>query len=306
MHDRMFCLLGKGTKGGDYMNIGFIGAGKVGFSLGKYFKLNQHFLSGYYSQNLASSLKAAEFTDSKQFSNIKDLVSESDIIFLTVPDSALAALSKEISQYEVLGKIFCHCSGAFNHTILSELKDKGAFTFSVHPFLAISDKYTSYQDLSKAFFTIETSLTDTEILEKKRQIEELIKSCNNNYEFIDSKDKVKYHTSAVFASNLMIGLVNMATNLLLDCGFSSKSANLALSNILESNLSNIINKGCENALTGPIERNDSKTIASHLDCLKDKDNYLEAYKALSRQLVLIANKKYPDRNYSEINTLLED
>ena len=298
-------FLGKDTKGGDYMNIGFIGAGKVGFSLGKYLKLNQHFLSGYYSQNLSSSLKAAEFTDSKQFTNIKNLVGESDIIFLTVPDSALATVSQEISQYPVAGKIFCHCSGAFNHEILSELEAKGAFTFSVHPFLAISDKYTSYQDLSKAFFTIEGNLTNPLGLEKKEIIEELIKSCHNSYQFIDSKDKVKYHTSAVFASNLMIGLVDMATNLLLDCGFSRENANQALSNILESNLSSIINKGCENALTGPIERNDYKTVISHLDCLSQKDSYKEAYKALSKQLVLIASKKHPDRDYSIMNSLLD-
>ena len=52
--------------GGDNMNIGFVGAGKVGFSLGKYFCNNDIKVSGYYSQNLESSKEAAKFTKSKR------------------------------------------------------------------------------------------------------------------------------------------------------------------------------------------------------------------------------------------------
>ena len=34
------------------MRIGFIGAGKVGFSLGKYFLLNEYEISGYFNRNI--------------------------------------------------------------------------------------------------------------------------------------------------------------------------------------------------------------------------------------------------------------
>ena len=37
------------------MKIGFIGAGKVGFSLGKYLMENSTTVSGYYSKNENSS-----------------------------------------------------------------------------------------------------------------------------------------------------------------------------------------------------------------------------------------------------------
>ena len=48
------------------MKIGFIGAGKVGFSLGKYFAEKGMELSGYYSKNPASSKAAAEFTSDRK------------------------------------------------------------------------------------------------------------------------------------------------------------------------------------------------------------------------------------------------
>ena len=44
------------------MRIGFIGAGKVGFTLGKYFAVNGLDVAGYYSRNYKSAEEAAAFT----------------------------------------------------------------------------------------------------------------------------------------------------------------------------------------------------------------------------------------------------
>jgi predicted dinucleotide-binding enzyme len=47
------------------MKIGFIGAGKVGFSLGKYFCEHGLDVIGYFSRNPQSALQAAEFTGTR-------------------------------------------------------------------------------------------------------------------------------------------------------------------------------------------------------------------------------------------------
>ena len=52
------------------IKFGFIGAGKVGFSLGKYLKENNINVIGYYSRKLHSSQEAAFFTDTKHFENL--------------------------------------------------------------------------------------------------------------------------------------------------------------------------------------------------------------------------------------------
>ena len=44
------------------MRIGFIGAGKVGFTLGKYFREHGIEVTGYYSRSIQSASEAAEFT----------------------------------------------------------------------------------------------------------------------------------------------------------------------------------------------------------------------------------------------------
>jgi len=283
------------------MNIGFIGAGKVGFSFGKYLSLNQHFLSGYYSKNLDSALEAGKFTNSLCFDNLYELIKKSDIILITVPDGQIKAVAQEIATISGLDfskKFFGHCSGAFNHTILSDLKSLGAYTFSLHPFLAISDKYKSYRDFSNAFFTIEGDEMGI------KTASSLVKSLGNHYKVIDSNCKPKYHTAAVFATNLMVGLCDMASDLLMDCGFSKEEASLSLSNILRANLENVIQKGSVNALTGPVERNDEGTVITHLNCLSNREDYSRVYKDLSLHLIEIAKIKHPDRDYSDLEEKL--
>ena len=44
------------------MKFGFIGAGKVGFSLGKYLAVKGQELTGYYSEINEDAIEAAQFT----------------------------------------------------------------------------------------------------------------------------------------------------------------------------------------------------------------------------------------------------
>ena len=51
------------------MKIGFIGAGKVGFTLGKYFRMHGVEVTGYYSRSIQSAKEAADFTRAQAFTN---------------------------------------------------------------------------------------------------------------------------------------------------------------------------------------------------------------------------------------------
>ena len=54
---------------GDTMNVGFIGAGKVGFSLGKWFAHNGVTVTGYWSRRRESAGEAALFTGTQAFAS---------------------------------------------------------------------------------------------------------------------------------------------------------------------------------------------------------------------------------------------
>ena len=86
------------------MKAGFIGAGKVGFSLGKYLAENGIQVTGYYSRSSKSARQAAEFTSTKHFTNLTDIVKESDTLFITVPDGAISEVWEHIRKLPIKNK----------------------------------------------------------------------------------------------------------------------------------------------------------------------------------------------------------
>lgn len=277
------------------MKIGFIGAGKVGFSMGRYLMEHDVHVSGYYSRNFQSSKEAATFTNTKYYQSIEELVEESDTLFLTVPDSCIREVYSEMIQLDIRGKCLVHCSGALSSRIFSSISERGARGCSIHPICAVSDKLTGYQDLSKAYFTIEG--------EPVEDFAELFRSMGNPVEEISAEQKEKYHAAAVFASNLTVGLYHTATELLKDCGLSESFAANSLRPLFMGNATNIVNKGAVEALTGPVERADKGTIEKQLAVLTDPQR--EIYRLLSQQLLEVAAEKNPDRDYEPLKMLLE-
>ena len=278
------------------MKIGFIGAGKVGFSLGKYFVCNGKLLSGYYSRNIESAKSAAEFTNSKYYQNLDEIVRESDVLFLTVPDGQIENIWKSLKQYSLTNKIICHCSGALPSTVFSGIEEHKAFGYSVHPLYAVCDKLQSYRDLSESYFTIEYSAS--QFADKAKELKQMFEAFGNKVILINAEQKVKSHAAAVFASNLVTGLLYKASTLLQECGFDEDDSREALMPLFVGNCENIKASGMIEALTGPVERADDATVQKHLDALSGE--YQAIYKNLSRALVDIAKVKNPDRDYSAV------
>ena len=80
------------------MRVGFIGAGKVGVTLGKYFCQHQVEVTGYYSRSIQSAVEAAGFTATNIYADAGDLLAESDVLFFTVPDDAIVSCYEALRQ----------------------------------------------------------------------------------------------------------------------------------------------------------------------------------------------------------------
>lgn len=88
----------------------------------------------------------------------------------------------------------------------------------------------------------------------------------------------------------------------MDCGFDEGLAEKTMAPLFLSNAENLCRFGDVNSLTGPIERADADTIIKHLDCIKG--DYLKTYALLSKELIKIAEKKNPDREYDKLRELI--
>lgn len=296
------------------LSIGFIGAGRVGCTLGRCFFEKKITVSGYFSNEYAHACQAAEFTSSKAYTSLKQLLSESSVIFLTVPDLKIYEVWTLLKNYEISGKIFCHCSGAVTSDVFDGIHSLGAYGFSVHPAFAVNDKASSYKKLQKAFFTVEGDD------EKMYVIEHILHKIGNDYLVINPQDKGLYHTALTTASNLVIALYHMAVTMLEQCNFSPQDAVKVLNPLFTENACNLGNmkpneKDFEkdncvsdciaNALTGSVDRNDVTTVEKHLALLTDT-RQREVYKLLTAELIDIAKEKYPVRDYSRLEELIND
>lgn len=280
------------------MNIGFIGAGKVGFSLGKYFSENNLSISGYYDVNTSFSEEAADFTKSTAFMNINKLIENSDIIFLTTGDNIISQVWNEIKSLNIKDKIICHCSGSLSSKIFSDINNSRAFGYSIHPMFAFSDKYSSYKELKTAYFSLEG---DEEHL---TYLKNLFESLGNKVILINSEIKPLYHLASVTVSNLVLSLLDIGCSYLSECGIDSNKSLEALMPLIMNNINNI--KGTNSfidSLTGPVERNDFNTVKHHLDVIPKE--HIPLYTILSQNLVKIAELKNTSRNYDELKNLLK-
>ncbi|MCD7903696.1 MAG: NAD(P)-binding domain-containing protein [Oscillospiraceae bacterium] len=136
------------------MRIGFIGAGKVGFTLGKFFVEGGVPVTGYWSRQREHMQEAALFTGTKQYDTLAALVNDSDALFLTVTDGAISAMFAQLCTETALsGKQICHCSSAMTaREAFPGLSELGAYGYSIHPLFPISDPYRSWRELTGAFF----------------------------------------------------------------------------------------------------------------------------------------------------------
>ena len=80
------------------MRTGIIGAGKVGCSLGKYFRLNNLKVTGYYDVNENLAKEAATFTETTFIEDLETIVKISDTLFLTVPDDLITTVWNQMMQ----------------------------------------------------------------------------------------------------------------------------------------------------------------------------------------------------------------
>jgi predicted short-subunit dehydrogenase-like oxidoreductase (DUF2520 family) len=278
------------------MNIGFIGAGKVGFCLGQYLDQKNQNVIGYYSRSTAPSKEAAELTHSKSFESVRDLIAKSDLIFLTVPDGLIGSVWAALPDMPMDGKIFAHCSGSLSTDVFVGIGDKGAYAVSLHPLMAIPDKYQSQKLLGEAVFSVEGDPLGVQ------KVTDLVKSLGNEVYVLDKAHKTLYHCAASFVSNFSVALAYVGAKLFSSCGLGQAQG--ALFKLMLNNAKSISEYGPIGALTGPVERGDTGTVKGHLDVLSAGDRQL--YRLLALKLTEVSKLKHPEKDYADLIEVLKN
>ncbi len=265
--------------------IGFIGAGKVGTALAALLSRKGYNIVSVYdikkeaANNLAHQIKGCRIAD-----NPNQTAKTSQIVFITTPDSVIPHIAQSVIWQQ--GQAVVHCSGADSTSILEPAQKAGAKTAAFHPLQTFAGAKEAMENIPGSTFAIEAE--EPLLTALKKMAEDL----GGSWIILKAEDKPAYHAAAVFASNYLVTLVKMATDLWKTFNVSPEQAIKALMPLIQGTLHNIETIGVPDCLTGPIARGDTGTIEKHLLTIREKaPHLLNAYKSLGLQTIPIASAK---------------
>jgi predicted short-subunit dehydrogenase-like oxidoreductase (DUF2520 family) len=119
---------------------------------------------------------------------------------------------------------------------------------------------------------------------------------------IASADKARYHAGAVFASNYVVAVAEVARQILVDAGLPPESAWQGLQGLLRGTFESLEAGLPVDALTGPISRGDAATVRKHLSLLTGEQ--AELYRVLGRVALDLAHLSQAEK--AEISKALAE
>ncbi len=246
------------------MNIGFIGAGKVGTAFGRYLYEHGVPVSGFFDRHPEKVSRACNQTQSTACRNAIEVAKISRIVLITTRDDQIAGMCRFLCDQGAIaaGHLVGHMSGAHDTGILSPAVEKGAATFSLHPLQAFADEKKAMADLPDTFFSLEGSD------QRLEAIEHILKKLGNPYFKIASEHKTLYHLAACILSNYLVTLADFGLAALEKSGIEGKQGFRAMLPLIQGTIDNIVEMGTSSALTGPIARGDTSTLERHLQALE--------------------------------------
>ncbi len=270
------------------LRLGFIGAGKVGTTMGIYLKDKGFNIWGYYSRNYQSAQNAAALTNSIASTELEDLVVDSEILFITTNDDQISNVCNRLVDEDLINeeKIVIHMSGAASSRILEKLKSKNCYIYSLHPLQAFADIEKGVKDLRDTVFSLEGDEERIEV------IENILKTSGNEYFIIEAEQKALYHASACVVSNYLVSLMDYGLSIFEAIGIDKDKGYKALNPLIQGSIENILNLGTSKALTGPIARGDVNTIKKHIQAMKNVNpKWLHMYKTLGFATTELAERE---------------
>lgn len=264
------------------LKLGFIGAGTTGNALAIRLRRAGYPVVAAFSRTRKSAEKlASSVAGCRAMDDGQKVADAADLVFITTPDDAIAPVAGGIRWRRE--QFVVHCSGAASTDILEAAKKQGASTGVFHPLQTFADCKNAVHNIPGSTFAIEA---EEPLLENLKRMAEVI---GGRWIFISAGNKVAYHIAAVIASNYLVTIAKLATDLWQSFGVSREEAVRSLLPLMRGTLHNIETIGLPKCLTGPIARGDIGTVQKHLAMLQQvTPDLIPVYKEMGRQTIPVA------------------
>lgn len=269
--------------------IAIVGAGAVGTALARRLETSGIRVSAVLSRTASSARALADRIGAEVGTDAwTALPKHVRLVLICVPDDEIPSVATALAKIHHPWKdtIVTHTSGVRTADALSALKEVGTATASLHPLQTFTSDTSpeAFTDIVMAIEGDEAAVSPVESLARRIGARPML---------LSSRDKVRYHCAASLASNGFVALMGAVQELLstIDADHSGNEAGNAMAPLINETWSNLQASSPEDALTGPVARNDRETVAAHLEALADEaPHLLSVYAALSSEMARIAER----------------
>ncbi|MEA2158282.1 MAG: hypothetical protein QOD66_662 [Solirubrobacteraceae bacterium] len=224
----------------DLTGVGVVGRGRLGTAL-------------------AAALRDAGYRVAEPAG--RGVVPPGDVLLLCVPDSEIAAAAQTVAGP---ARFVGHTSGA---TPLRALEASGAELFGLHPLQTVTGAGARFAGCGCA-----VAGSTQRALELAEQIATDLDMVPFS---VEDSQRAAYHATASIASNFLVTLEAEAEALAADAGIEGFDARQMLGQLVRTTVENWISLGPERALTGPVARGDSATVAAQRAAIAARRPQLE-------------------------------
>ncbi|MCZ2401958.1 DUF2520 domain-containing protein [Paenarthrobacter sp. Z7-10] len=244
------------------LGIGIIGAGKVGAVLGAALRAAGHAVVGVSAVSEASRDRAENLLPGVPVLEIPDIVERSELVLLAVPDDVLPELVRGLAATGgwQAGQLVAHTSGRYGTAVLAPVRDCGGIALALHPAMTFTGMSIDLARLPDCTFGVTAAPAMLPIAQA------LVVEMGAEPVVIAEADRVLYHAALAHSANHLVTLVAQSCQLLGDIGVEDPAR--MLGPLLKAALDNALASG-EAALTGPVARGDTETVAAHVVALRE-------------------------------------
>jgi predicted short-subunit dehydrogenase-like oxidoreductase (DUF2520 family) len=214
------------------------------------------------------------------------LAAASDLLFLTVPDAAVAPVAALLPALLPArgGLAVVHCSGALGLDALGAAARAGAVPGTLHPLQTFPGGEPPAA-AARRFAGIVCGVEAAEPL--GATLEGIAADLGARSVRLEGVDRAGYHAAAVLASNDVVALMAAARRAWTLAGLPAEAARGALAPLMLAAAANVEALPLERALTGPVARGDVATVERHLAALAARPALRELYRRLALELLAL-------------------
>jgi len=263
--------------------IGVIGAGAAGAALARMLAARGADVAAVAARTLERAAALAAVLPRAAAMTPEQLVRACDLVFLAVPDDAIAPLAAALPWHTGQGAV--HLSGAKAAAALAAVSAAGAHPAALHPLMTFA---RAPLDAPVAALLERVAgcawALEADDAGMAAALERIVAALGGRVVRLAAGDRVPYHIAGVLASNYVVALIGAAVALWEGFGVGRDEALRALLPLLRGAVENLSGVGLPDALSGPVARGDAGTIAAHLAWL---DAYTTAHAGGSPELAAL-------------------